>query len=106
MIKRLLLFLALAGWAGAAELPTYKLVQEIPIGGEDGWDILTIDSAAHCLYLSHATKVVVVDLEKNAVAGEIVDTPGEHAFLPIPELHRGFSSMAAKTNRALSISRR
>ena len=76
----------------AAAGPEYKLVTEIPIGGEGGWDILSIDSASHRLYLSHATKVVVVDLEKNAVAGEIADTPGVHAFLAIPELKRGFSS--------------
>ena len=71
---------------------SYKLVAEIPIGGEGGWDILSVDSASHRLYLSHATKVVVVDLEKNAVVGEIADTPGVHAFLAVPELKRGFSS--------------
>ena len=70
----------------------YKFLNEIPIGGEGGWDILTIDSAASRLYLSHATKVVVVDLNKNAVLGEIADTPGVHAFMPVPELQRGFSS--------------
>src|SRR5882724_10970014 len=77
--------------AAAANEP-YKFLNEIPIGGEGGWDILTIDSAASRLYLSHATKVVVVDLNKNAIAGEIADTPGVHAFAAIPELHRGFSS--------------
>jgi YVTN family beta-propeller protein len=70
----------------------YKFLNEIPIGGEGGWDILTVDSAASRLYLSHATKVVVVDLNKNAVVGEIADTPGVHAFMPVPELQRGFSS--------------
>jgi len=70
----------------------YKLVTEIPIGGEGGWDILSVDSASHRLYLSHATKVVVVDLEKNVVVGEIADTPGVHAFIAVPELKRGFSS--------------
>ena len=70
----------------------YKFLNEIPIGGEGGWDILTIDSAASRLYLSHATKVVVVDLNKNAAVGEIADTPGVHAFMPVPELQRGFSS--------------
>jgi YVTN family beta-propeller protein len=70
----------------------YKFLNEIPIGGEGGWDILTIDSAASRLYLSHATKVVVVDLNKNTVVGEIADTPGVHAFIPVPELQRGFSS--------------
>jgi YVTN family beta-propeller protein len=70
----------------------YQFITEIPIGGEGGWDILTIDSAASRLYLSHATKVVVVDLNTNTVAGEVADTPGVHAFLPVPEVRRGFSS--------------
>ncbi|MDQ2867508.1 MAG: YncE family protein [Verrucomicrobiota bacterium] len=68
----------------------YRALPEIPIGGEGGWDTLSV--AAHRLYLSHATKVVVVDLEKNAVAGEITDTPGVHAFIAVPGLNRGFSS--------------
>src|SRR5256714_7863607 len=70
----------------------YKFLAEIPIGGEGGWDILTVDSAARRLYLSHATKVVVVDVEKNAVAGEIADTPGVHGFIPVPEVGNGFST--------------
>ncbi len=70
----------------------YQFVTEIPIGGEGGWDILTIDSAARRLYLSHATKVVVVDLNTNTVAGEIADTPGVHGFVAVPEVQRGFSS--------------
>jgi YVTN family beta-propeller protein len=70
----------------------YKFLNEIPIGGEGGWDILAIDSEAGRLYLSHATKVVVVDLEHNTLVGEIGDTPGVHAFMPVPELQRGFSS--------------
>src|SRR6266704_1359179 len=89
---RLLLGL-IAFWCSAvvAQEP-YKFLNEIPIGGEGGWDIVTIDSAASRLYLSHATKIVVVDLNKNAVVGEITDTPGVHAFMPVPELQRGFSS--------------
>src|ERR1700719_4737577 len=75
-----------------AAADAYKFLNEIPIGGEGGWDILTIDSAAKRLYLSHATKVVVIDIDANKVVGEIGDTPGVHAFVPIPELHRGFSS--------------
>src|SRR6266480_4570903 len=77
--------------AAAANQP-YQFLTEIPIGGEGGWDILTIDSAASRLYLSHATKVVVVDLITNTVAGEIADTPGVHGFVAVPEVQRGFSS--------------
>lgn len=76
----------------ATTAEVYKPVTEIPIGGEGGWDILEVDSAAHRAYVSHATKVVVIDLEKNAVVGEIADTPGVHAFVVAPELGIGFSS--------------
>jgi YVTN family beta-propeller protein len=76
----------------AAAGDVYKFLSEIPIGGEGGWDILTVDPAAHRLYVSHSTKVVVVDLEKNAVAGEIADTPGVHGLIPVPELQRGFTT--------------
>lgn len=70
----------------------YHSTGQIPIGGEGGWDILTIDPTANRLYLSHSTKVVVVDLSKNTVSGEIADTPGVHAFVAVPEVKRGFSS--------------
>src|SRR5438105_1691950 len=79
-------------WATVVAQEPYKFLSEIPIGGEGGWDILTIDSEAGRLYLSYATKVVVVDLDHNTLVGEIGDTPGVHAFMPVPELQRGFSS--------------
>ncbi|MEP7015985.1 MAG: YncE family protein, partial [Verrucomicrobiota bacterium] len=90
-MKALLYALVLLPVVAAAE-DVYKFINEIPIGGEGGWDILTVDSPAHRLYLSHATKVVVVDLEKNAVAGEIGDMPGVHGFVVAANVDRGFSS--------------
>jgi YVTN family beta-propeller protein len=79
----------------------YKSAGEIPIGGEGGWDILTIDPTANRLYLSHATKVVVVDLGKNSVIGEITDTPGVHAFVAVAALQRGFSSNAKEAKASV-----
>src|SRR5579864_1163899 len=80
----------------------YQFLNEIPIGGEGGWDIVTIDSAANRLYLAHATKVAVVDLNKNTVVGEIADTPGVHAFVPVPEAKRGFSSNGKRSEEHTS----
>jgi DNA-binding beta-propeller fold protein YncE len=70
----------------------YRPAQVIPIGGEGGWDYLTVDAPAHRLYVSHATKVVVVDTEANKPVGEIAETPGVHGIALAPELGRGFSS--------------
>ena len=64
----------------------------IQIGGEGGWDYLSIDSAAHRLYVSHATHVVVIDTQTNKVVGDVPDTPGVHGFIAVPELGKGFSS--------------
>ncbi len=89
---RLLLGLIAFWCAEIVAQEPYKFLNEIPIGGEGGWDILTVDSGASRLYLSHATKVVVVDLNNNSVVGEIADTPGVHGFVAVPELQRGFSS--------------
>src|ERR1043166_6149826 len=91
MSLRVCFFIFLTALSSIAAEP-YQFLNEIKIGGEGGWDILTIDSAAQRLYLSHATRVVVVDLNANKIAGEIADTPGVHAFTALPELGRGFSS--------------
>jgi DNA-binding beta-propeller fold protein YncE len=70
----------------------YHFLREIPIGGEGGWDYLTIDSDARRLYVSHATKVVIIDLDKETVIGEITNTPGVHGIAVAPKLNRGFTS--------------
>ena len=70
----------------------YHIIGEIKVGGEGGWDYLTVDSAARRLYVSHATHVVVVDLDANKVVGDIPDTPGVHGIAIVPELNRGFIS--------------
>jgi DNA-binding beta-propeller fold protein YncE len=51
-----------------------------------------VDAAAHRLFVSHATRVEVIDTETNAVVGAIPDTPGVHGIALVPELGRGFTS--------------
>ncbi|HKB09853.1 MAG TPA: hypothetical protein VKD69_04330 [Vicinamibacterales bacterium] len=70
----------------------YHVVGEIQLGGEGGWDYLTVDSVARRLYVSHATHVAVVDLDSNKVVGDIPDTPGVHGIAIAPELNKGFIS--------------
>jgi DNA-binding beta-propeller fold protein YncE len=78
--------------AGAAADVSYHFIKEIPIGGEGGWDYLAVDEAGRRLYVSHATKVVVIDLDKDEVVGEIADTPGVHGIAIAPSLGRVFVS--------------
>jgi len=70
----------------------YHLLQRLKVGGEGGWDYLTVDSAARRLYLSRSTHVMVIDLDTGKMAGDIPDTPGVHGIALAPELNRGFVS--------------
>lgn len=70
----------------------YRVAKEIPVGGEGGWDYLTVDSAARRLYVSHATKVVVLDADNGKVVGSISDLSGVHGIAVAHELGRGFIS--------------
>src|SRR6266487_2902102 len=70
----------------------YHSLKEIPVGGAGGFDYLTADPVAHRLYVSHGTKVVVIDTEKDSIVGEVADTPGIHGIAIAPELKRGFTS--------------
>ena len=81
----------------------YQFVTEIPIGGEGGWDILTIDSAASRLYLSHATKVVVVDLIKMPSSAKFPTRLASTHLWPYPKCNVAFRRMVKNRNRALSI---
>jgi DNA-binding beta-propeller fold protein YncE len=78
--------------AAAAAATGYHILGEIHIGGEGGWDYLTADSTARRLYVSHATHVVVIDLDANKVVGDIPDTPGVHGIAIADDLNRGFIS--------------
>ena len=78
--------------AGQPAMANYHQIKRIPIGGEGGWDYLTMDSAAHRLYVTRGTHVMVVDTESGKVVGDIANTPGVHGVSLAPKLNRGFTS--------------
>ncbi len=88
IIATLLLLISLNSYAGSS----YHIIAKIPIGGEDGWDYVTADSATHRLYISRGTHVMVFDTETNKVITDIPDTPGVHGIAIAPELNKGFIS--------------
>jgi DNA-binding beta-propeller fold protein YncE len=70
----------------------YRLLQTLPVAGDDGWDHPTVDSTARRLYVTHGTHVVVIDVDSGKVVGKIDYTPGVHFTVIDPELDRGFIS--------------
>jgi YVTN family beta-propeller protein len=72
--------------------PGYHLLKTWKLGGEGGWDYLKVDSDARRMYISRATKVIVIDADAGKIVGEIADTPGVHGIALAPELGKGFTS--------------
>ena len=72
--------------------PGYHLLKRFEVGGEGGWDYLTLDGAARRLYVSRSTRVMVLDADTGKPVGEIPDTPGVHGIAIANDLERGFTS--------------
>jgi len=91
MKKAILLALCFVSTAWAAD-PGYHVLKTYKLGGDGGWDYLTVDSSAHRLYISRATHVMVIDTESGKQIGDIADTPGVHGIALAKDLGRGFTS--------------
>jgi DNA-binding beta-propeller fold protein YncE len=87
------LFLALVTSVAAQDpAARYEKTHKIEIGGDGGWDFLEVDPGTRRLYVTRGNRVVVVDIDKETVVGEIADTPGVHGVAFVPDLGRGFTS--------------
>lgn len=72
--------------------PQYRLAREVPLPGDEGWDYLTFEQGGHRLFVSHGSRVLVIDTQDMRVIGEIPDTPGVHGIALAPDLGRGYVS--------------
>ena len=70
----------------------YHVVKKYKLGGEGGWDYLTLDPDSRHLYISRGTHVIVIDADSGKPVGDIPDTPGVHGIALAPEFNRGFTS--------------
>ncbi len=70
----------------------YHVTKTLKLGGDGGWDYLTVDAKARRVYISRGTHVMVVDADTGAVVGDIPNTNGVHGIAIAPDLDKGFVS--------------
>jgi DNA-binding beta-propeller fold protein YncE len=87
-----LLLAAVLGPLSFGADPGLQVIKNYKLGGEGGWDYLTLDPAARHLFISRATHVIVIDADSGKSVGDIPDTPGVHGIALAPEFGRGFTS--------------
>jgi YVTN family beta-propeller protein len=72
-----LVFAALTPSASFAQ-NSYSVQARWPIGGEGGWDYLAFDAPMHHLYVTHGTRMEVLDTGSGKVVGSISGMKGLH----------------------------
>jgi DNA-binding beta-propeller fold protein YncE len=85
----------------SASPAAYHQLRKAALGGDGGWDLLTVDSQAHRLYIPRSSHILVVDTDSCKVIGDIPNTPGVHGVAVVPDLGRGFSSNGGDTTATI-----
>ncbi|MCX6285804.1 MAG: YncE family protein [Bacteroidetes bacterium] len=73
-----------------AQKSEYKVLKNIPLEGDGGWDYLLADDATQRLYVSHGIMVQVLDIKTEKLIGTIPGTPGVHGIAIVKEFGKGF----------------
>jgi DNA-binding beta-propeller fold protein YncE len=79
----------------AASAQPYRVVDSWKIGGDGGWDYLTVDSTAHRLYIARGARVDVVDTQSGKLAGSVGGLHGTHGVVLDPAGKVGYISDGA-----------
>src|SRR5260370_38911493 len=77
--------------AAAADQP-YALSRTIKVGGDGGWDYVTLDAAGKLLYVTRTTHTMVLDAATGTVVHDIPGTARAHGVALVPDVGRGFIS--------------
>jgi DNA-binding beta-propeller fold protein YncE len=75
-----------------AQTSGYQLIKKTVIGGEGGWDYLSVDAENRRLYVSHSTKVEVLNADTHEKIGEIPNLQGVHGVIAVPKAGRGITT--------------
>ncbi|HEX3437164.1 MAG TPA: hypothetical protein VHT24_10400 [Pseudacidobacterium sp.] len=82
--------LMLAGGIAARAQGTYQVKNTFHIGGDGGWDYLTVDAATHRLFVPRSTHTLVIDADSGKVLGDIPEQTTAHGVAIVPSAGRGF----------------
>ncbi len=80
----------LAGFSPTSAQTTWQVTKTLPVGGEGGWDYLTVDAPGHRLFVPRSTHTMVLDERSGKVLGDIPGQKTAHGVAIVPKAGRGF----------------
>jgi DNA-binding beta-propeller fold protein YncE len=68
----------------------WAVTKTFHIGGDGGWDYLTVDANTHRLFVPRQTHTMVIDADSGKVLGDIPGQTTAHGVAIVPTVGRGF----------------
>lgn len=92
-MKKNILSIVLMFFAFASQSQSgFHLIKKTVIGGEGGWDYLSVDDENRRLYVSHSTKIEVLNADTHEKVGSIDNLKGVHGVIAVPKTGRGITT--------------
>jgi DNA-binding beta-propeller fold protein YncE len=73
----------------------WAIEKTLHVGGEGGFDYITVDAKSHRLYVPRSTHTLVIDADSGETVADITGQTHNHGVAVVPELARGFISDGA-----------
>ncbi len=70
----------------------FEVSKTFQIGGEGGWDYITVDSEHKLLYVPRSTHTMVIDASTGQTVADIPGQKRNHGVALVPSAGRGFIS--------------
>lgn len=87
-----LLVIASLAPARAVAQSNWAVSNTFHVGGEGGWDYITVDPATHRLYVTRGTHTMVIDGQSGKTIADIPGQKRSHGVALAPDAGRGFIS--------------
>jgi hypothetical protein len=74
----------------AVSAQSWQVLRTFHVGGEGGWDYVTVDAPNHRLFVTRTTHTLAIDVDTGKVLGDVPGQKVSHGVAIVPKLGRGF----------------
>jgi DNA-binding beta-propeller fold protein YncE len=82
--------LAALAVVSASAQSTWQVQQTFHVGGDGGWDYVTVDAPNHRVFVTRSTHTIAVDAASGKLLGDVAGQKRSHGVALVPRLNRGF----------------
>jgi DNA-binding beta-propeller fold protein YncE len=82
--------------AVSASAQSWQVQQTFHVGGDGGWDYVTVDAPNHRVFVTRSSHTIAVDAVSGKLLGDVPGQQRSHGVALVPKLNRGFITDGGK----------